>query len=168
MDWTDRKEAINGFIKKFRWGFVVLLTGLFLMGMPKTNEDPQPILVEQETGDEEKTLQEQLEELLSQLDGAGKVTVLLSMESGSRTHFQADIDQTRSQDSQNKRSETVIVTSSDRNEVGLVQQVDAPLYRGAVILCQGGNDPQIKLAIVDAVSTATGLTSDKISVWKMK
>ena len=63
MDWTDRKEAINGFIKKFRWAFVVLLTGLFLMGMPKTSEDPQTVLVEQETGSEEKTLQEQLEEL---------------------------------------------------------------------------------------------------------
>ena len=168
MDWTDRKDAVNGFIKKFRWAFLVLLMGLFLMGMPKTNEEPETILVDREADKAEKTLQEQLEELLSQLDGAGKVTVLLSVESGKRTHYQADIDQTRSQDSQDKKSETVILTSSDRNEMGLVQQVDAPVYRGAVILCQGGNDPGIKLAIVDAVSTATGLTSDKISVWKMK
>ena len=168
MDWTDRKDAVNTFLKKYRWAFLILLTGLLLMGFPKDAADVHAAPSETQIASEEKSLQQELEELLSQLDGAGKVTVLLSMESGSRTHYQTDVDQSKSQDSQDKRSETVIVTASDRNEVGLVQQIDSPIYRGAVILCQGGNDPGVKLAIVDAVSTATGLTSDKISVWKMK
>ena len=168
MELTDRKDAINTFVKKYRWAFLVLLLGLFLMGLPQNSTNPESIPAETEAAQEEKSLQEELEELLSQLEGAGKVTVLLSMESGTRTHYQSDIDQSKTQDSQDRRSETVIVTSSDRNEAGLVQQVDSPVYRGAVILCQGGNDPGVKLAIVDAVSTATGLTSDKIAVWKMK
>ena len=138
------------------------------MGFPNDESDAHATPLEPPTVCAEKSLQEELEELLSQLDGAGKVTVLLSMESGSRTHYQTNSDQTKSQDSQDERSETVIVTSADRNEVGLVQQVDSPIYRGAVVLCQGGSDPGVKLAIVDAVSTATGLTTDKISVWKMK
>ena len=168
MDWTDRKDALNTFLKKYRWAFLVLLIGLFLMGFPNDESDAHATPLEPPTVCAEKSLQEELEELLSQLDGAGKVTVLLSMESGSRTHYQTNSDQTKSQDSQDERSETVIVTSADRNEVGLVQQVDSPIYRGAVVLCQGGSDPGVKLAIVDAVSTATGLTTDKISVWKMK
>jgi len=39
---------------------------------------------------------------------------------------------------------------------------------GAVIVCQGADDPQVRLSIVDAVSKVTGLGSDKISVLKMK
>ena len=168
MDWTDRKDSINAFFKKYRWALLVLLTGLLLMGIPQNREDAVPVPDMKETGTAQDSLQQELEALLSQLDGAGKVTVLLSMETGARTHYQADTDQSDTQDSRSKRSETVIVTGSDRNEAGLVRQVDSPVYRGAVILCQGGDDPRVKLAIVDAVATATGLTSDKISVWKMK
>ena len=168
MDWTDRKDSINAFFKKYRWALLVLLTGLLLMGIPQNREDAVPVPDMKEAGTAEESLQQELETLLSQLDGAGKVTVLLSMESGARTHYQADTDQSKAQDTQSKRSETVIITASDRNELGLVQQIDSPVYRGAVVLCQGGDDPCVKLAIVDAVSTATGLTSDKISVWKMK
>ena len=168
MDWTDRKNAVNAFLKKFRWAFVVLLMGLIFMGFPEnsTNADTEPAGMEPVS--KERTLQEELEGLLSQLDGAGKVRVLLSMESGTRTHYQTDMEQSKTQDSQDKRSETVVITGSERNEVGLIQQIDQPVYRGAVILCQGGSDPGVKFAIVDAVSTATGLTADKIAVWKMK
>lgn len=168
MDWTDAKESIETFFKKYRWAVLILLVGVILMGLPEKNAEERSNPDIQQTIHREVSFQEQLEELLSHLDGAGKVTVLLSTESGTRTHYQADTDQSDTQDSRSKRSETVIVTGSDRNEAGLVRQVDSPVYRGAVILCQGGDDPRVKLAIVDAVATATGLTSDKISVWKMK
>jgi stage III sporulation protein AG len=39
---------------------------------------------------------------------------------------------------------------------------------GAVVIAQGADDPSIKLAIVDAVTKATGLGANKISVLKMK
>ena len=44
----------------------------------------------------------------------------------------------------------------------------SPTYLGAVIVCQGGDSPTVKLAIVEAVSNATGLSADKITVLKMK
>jgi hypothetical protein len=37
-----------------------------------------------------------------------------------------------------------------------------------VIVCQGGDQPEVKLAVVEAVCDAVGLTADKISVLKMK
>jgi len=42
------------------------------------------------------------------------------------------------------------------------------LYRGAVVVCQGGDNASVRLAVVEAVSNATGLTSDRITVLKMK
>jgi stage III sporulation protein AG len=36
------------------------------------------------------------------------------------------------------------------------------------VVCQGADDPVVKLLIVDAVSKVTGLGADKISVMKMK
>ena len=62
----------------------------------------------------------------------------------------------------------MIVSDSARAESGLVQQILPPTYQGAVILCQGADSAAVRLALIEAVSNATGLSSDRISVLKMK
>lgn len=166
MDWTDKKNTIAQFLKKYRWAAVVLLAGLVLMALPEGKTADEPPAPEEPIRQE--TLQEELEALLCTLDGAGKVKVLLTTASGAETHYQTDEDTAKTGDSADRRTQTVIITSEDRSETGLVQRIDPPVYLGAVVLCQGADRPQVKLAVVDAVATATGLTSDKISVWKMK
>lgn len=166
MDWKDSKDAIAQFLKKYRWAAAVLLAGLVLMALPEGetgNVTPAP-----EEPARQETLQEELEVLLGKLDGAGKVKVLLTTVSGAETHYQTDEDTAKTDAGADKRTETVIITDTDRSETGLVRRVDPPVYLGAVVLCQGADRPQVKLAVVDAVATATGLTSDKIAVWKMK
>jgi len=49
-----------------------------------------------------------------------------------------------------------------------VQQVNPPTYLGAVIVCQGADSASVRLAIVSAVGSVTGLSTDKITVLKMK
>ena len=66
------------------------------------------------------------------------------------------------------RFTTVTVTDSQRNERGLINKTSAPIYRGAVVVCDGADNPQVNLDIVSAVSNITGLRSDQISVLKMK
>lgn len=167
MEWLEKKETVAVIFKKYRWAMLVLLAGLLLMALPEGTKAEAVNTVPEEAAQEE-TLQQELESILSRLEGAGKVQVLLSIESGPQTHYQLDTNQTSTDTSSDKRTETVIITGTDRNQSGLVQRVDPPVYLGAVVLCQGADSPQVKLAIVDAVGTATGLTSDKISVWKMK
>ena len=43
-----------------------------------------------------------------------------------------------------------------------------PQFRGALVVCQGGGDPAVRLAVIEAVSALTGLGSDKISVVKLQ
>jgi stage III sporulation protein AG len=64
-------------------------------------------------------------------------------------------------------ADTVIVMDGNREETGLVKQVLPPVYRGAVIACQGADSANIRLAIVEAVKSVTGLSSDRITVLKM-
>jgi uncharacterized protein with ATP-grasp and redox domains len=111
---------------------------------------------------------EQLEEILSQVAGAGRVKVLLTVEEGAWTRYQTDSDTQNAGDSRSVRVDTVIVTDRERAQSGLVTQVNPPVYLGAVVVCQGAESAAVRLAITEAVSDATGLTSDKISVLKMK
>ena len=114
------------------------------------------------------TVQEELEEVLSYIQGAGAVKVMLTVASGEQTVYQKNEDSTISDTSTSIQTEVVTVTDAERNEVGLIQQINPPRYLGAIILCQGADDPAVKLAISNAVSKITGLGTDRIAVLKMK
>lgn len=156
------KQALS-LVTKYKYALLVVLLGLALMLIPgrteSKEETPEPTVAQQtKTEDAER-----LEDFLSQIQGAGKVQVLLSYAKGERTVYQTDSDT----DSGGTRMDTVIITDSQRGESGLIQQIDPPSYLGAIIVCQGADRADVRLAIVEAVSTYTGLGADRISVLKM-
>lgn len=161
MDLIKIRDKLIEQIKKYRYALIVLLLGIVLMTLPEfgqKNDEPQETTVQKDTEDPTQ----QLSEILSQIRGAGKVRLFLTLETGERTIYQTD------QDGQGLDRETVLITDADRTQKGLIQQIASPVYRGAVIVCQGADDPEVRLSIVEAVSDATGLTTDRISVLKMK
>ena len=113
-------------------------------------------------------MQLRLSNLLSQMAGAGRVKVLLTEATGEQIFYQEDRDTSDSDQSQTTRTDTVIVTDGTHSQEGLIRQVNPPTYLGAVILCQGADQPSVRLAITEAVANATGLGYHKITVLKMK
>lgn len=161
MDGFAPKQRINALFAKYKYPILVLLVGLALLLLPDREASPAPVPPETVP---EKGLEQRLEELLSQVQGAGQVRVLLTEDTGRETVYQTDVQS----DSDSRRSEdTVLVEDSSRNETGLVRRTLEPRYRGAVILCQGADIPGVKLAIVEAVRCVTGLGADEISVQKL-
>lgn len=166
MDWINSSRNTLEFLKKYRYVIIMLLVGLFLMLLPKaSSQEPERI---ENPVQQEENLQSRLETLLSHMEGAGKVKVLLTEAEGSRKIFQTDENSDRSESSSRVDIQTVIITDSGRGEDGLVQQTLPPVYLGAVVLCQGADSAAVRLAIMEAVSRATGLASYNISVLKMK
>ena len=158
MDWVTLRSRGKELVRKYRYVLLVVLAGLFLMALPdgkNTKAAPEPAAAETEP---RQDLQTGLEEILSQIQGAGRVR------EGERTVYQTDEDSTSS----GIRSDTVLLNGSDRSQTGLVQQVNPPTYLGAVIVCQGADSASVRLAIVSAVGSVTGLSTDKITVLKMK
>ena len=163
MDWVNTRDKILNFAKRYWYVLLVLVIGLGLMALPTEKQDRETTVSQPET--QPQILQQELEQILSQIRGAGKVKVLLTELTGSQIVYQTDQDQ-RGEDSSNIK--TVIITDKDRNQNGLVHRVDPPVYLGAVIVCQGGDSAAVKLAIVEAVASVTGLSTDRITVLKMK
>lgn len=170
MDITVIRTKILEWGRKYRYVVMILAVGIVLMLLPtgrKNSELPQTLEPEQEKPHLEITA-EALEGILSQIKGAGKVDVLLTCSAGERTVFRSNERSSSSGDSRNQEYETVLISDGNRTEAALVEQMLAPEYLGAVIVCQGAEDPSVKLAVSEAVSKATGLGADRISVLKMK
>ena len=168
MDWIEKKKDISILLVKYRWVALVFVVGLLLMILPQENNKIQDTKNSLEDAQKEDTLEDKLERMLSKLEGAGRVNVLLSVASGPENYYQTDEDIVKDTDSLDKKEKTVIVNSENREQIPVVRRTDPPVYLGAVVLCQGADSAAVRLAVVDAVGTATGLTSDKISVLKMK
>lgn len=160
------KTQVLQLIKQYKLAALILAVGLLLMLLPSGSRQKE--LSAASPSQSTVTPEEQLEVILSQIRGVGKVRVLLTVAQGEQTIYIYDEDHSDTSDTESQRRETVVITGTDRGQSGLVSQVIPPVYRGAVIVCQGGDLPEIRLAVVEAVCDATGLTADKITVLKMK
>jgi stage III sporulation protein AG len=170
MDIAVIRNKLAAWIRKYRYIAIVLAVGVVLMLWPTGTNRSEDVISTEPTQERAKleVTEEQLESVLSQMKGVGKVEVLLTCAAGERSVFHADERSSLSENNQSEEYETVLITDKDRTEEALVSQVIAPEYLGAVIVCQGASDPAVRLAVSDAVSKATGLGMDRISVLMMK
>lgn len=168
MDMKLMVSKAGEWIKKYRYAMLVLAIGIGLMIIPTPTKNTRQIQESPRESEVSQTMEERLEEILCQIQGAGRVEVMLTVGLGEETVYQLNEDSVISDTTSSVQTKAVTVTDSDRNQNGLIRQIIPPEYLGAIVVCQGGGDPQVQLAIVNAVSKVTGLGADRISVLKMK
>lgn len=113
--------------------------------------------------------EERLQSILSCIDGVGEVRVALSLdESTERIIAKDDEISAEKSSGESSRSETVIVSYGSGTEEAVTLKYLYPVYRGAIVSAVGAADTDIKLDITRAVSSFTGLSTDKITVVKME
>lgn len=165
MEIRKTLEQLTRTVGQYKYPMIVILIGLLIMLMPPKSKEKEIVIL---PADENiMTVEERLCDILSVISGAGKVRVLLTESLGEEIIYQTDINSNTSANLNDTSSDTVIVSDAERNESGLVRQVNPPVYLGAIIICEGADNPVVRLGIVEAVSTVTGLGADKISVLKM-
>lgn len=168
MDGSKILKNISTITSKYKYAIIILLIGISLMLLPKHGADDNPVQPLTVAQQESISIEAQLAYILSQVKGAGKVEVMLTVKEGEQTIYQMDTIVSKTDASASNTNDTVIITDDNRAQSALVRQVYGPKYQGAIILCAGANDPSVRLAIVDAVSKITGLGADKISVLELK
>lgn len=152
----------NGPLANCRGALLVLALGTVLLLLPGGGEEKEKA-APSSAGSQDfdlEAFESKLARTLSQIQGAGGVEVLLTLDSGSRQVLAQD----REQDSDGGRATTVTVGKGSGNQEVVALQTIAPSFRGALVVCPGGEDPAVRLALTRAVSALTGLGADCISV----
>ncbi len=95
----------------------------------------------------------------TQVSGVGKVTAVVTVESGYEYVYAADSKPTASGDS---TQYITLGNGADEQPVYLTRRV--PVISGIGIVCDGGNDPTVRQEIIGLLSAAFGVGSHKIYV----
>ena len=157
------------YLKQYKYVLIVIAAGILLLAWPSGTQSEEPAATGGVTGQEEdfsvEALEERLGEVLSKVDGAGQVSVVLTVRSGMERVLATDRSMTQAADAQEREEQTVVISTGSGEETVLITQ-KYPTFQGALVVCRGGDDPVVQLTLTRAVSALTGLGSDRITVCK--
>lgn len=153
-----------------KYAALVILLGVLLLLLPDSKKDTTEATPAENGADEfsVEAFEQKLEDILSDIEGAGRVRVVLTVRSDTKRVYVQDESIQLDAGSEQTQRETVIVSGGSGVQEGLLEQNIAPKYQGALVVATGGGDPDVRLKLTQAVSVVTGLGSDKISICKGK
>lgn len=167
-----KTEGVRKLWDRYKYAALILLIGAGLLlwpgGSGHTAQTGQSEAPPAYTAAE--TLRKDLEEILGQIQGVGTVRVLLTVDTDGERQLAQNTELRYSGSAAapadySRTSEPVLLDGGDREET-VVTQTAYPTYRGALVVCQGGDRADVKLAVTEAVSALTGLSSDRVTVAK--
>lgn len=165
-----KAEGVRKIWDRYKYAALVALIGAGLLLWPGGGDSPGGGRSVGQREPAPPDLQIQLEEILTTVSGVGQVRVLLTVESDGERQLAQDTEleysgSTAAPEDYSRRSETVLVKGGSGTEPVTVRQT-YPTYRGALVVCQGGDRAEVRLAVTEAVAALTGLTTDRVTVVK--
>ncbi len=166
------KEKLNKLLealKARRAVLFILLAGLVILLIP-TGHNEETAQEQPETPalrEDPEALEARLEAILSKIEGAGRVEVLLTLGDDGERVLARDSGVSRDGERWEEETDTVTVSQGSGKTGEVEISYRYPAYRGAVICAEGAGSAQVRLELTEAVRAATGLGSDAIKIVKM-
>ncbi len=185
-DWKEILKSLEKLKKKENL-FVLILVGVLLMviSLPvdKKKTTMEEIAVEtpkQETNQEQvEQLELRLEQILSKMDGVGKVQVMITLKSKGEKIVEKDMESsentTEEMDSQggerkttdyNKKESTIFIEKENGGSEPYVTKEMEPEIEGILVIAEGGGKPSVEKNISEAVLALFPIDAHKIKVMK--
>lgn len=160
-------EQLWKLLDKYKYVLLVILAGMILLLWPTGEKEPSQEGTGQSAPEDFDlaALEEKLSQTLSQVEGAGKVTVTLTVKSGMEQVPFTDRSTSVSERGNSVEEKTVVISTGSGQET-VVRVQRGPVFQGAVVVCQGGDRAEVRLLMTQAVASLTGLGADRITVCK--
>lgn len=135
--------------------------------------------VETSASKAEDSMVRNLESILSNISGVGKVKVMLTYSQTSQTiplynqnSSEKNTEETDKQGGSRKIKETdtkteIIYQEENGKKVPITQSIVSPTVEGAIVTAEGAGTAAVKTNIIQAVEAVTGIATHKIQVFEM-
>lgn len=135
------------------------------------------LLQEQETVSYKDDLKSELINILKKINGVGEVDVLITYSETSKLVpvYNENSSESKTSEEDTEGGTRVIESYDSSKEVvtdessePITERIIMPKIEGAIVICEGANDINVKNNVISAVEAATGLKVHKIQVFEMK
>lgn len=165
-------EGAKKLWNRYKYGMLVLAVGVVLLVWPGRGVSSPAAESGRPDEDclrtEARELETRLENILQTIRDVGTVQVLLTLESDGERQLAENTElsyrgSAAAPEDYSRRSEPVL-TEGTGGEESIVTRRSYPVYRGALVVCQGGGRAAVRLTVTEAVAALTGLSADRITV----
>lgn len=189
MDYTKEKKGkrrIENLVIILIVGIIIIIVASSFTSDGKNKKNTQEpkgeiALITNEPDDKIKKLEQRLESILSEIEGAGTVKVMVTgitdgevvhaynqIEENSVTEEKDNTDRTGRTDEYRREQEMVFMEANAGGRVPVIIKSYEPEIKGVVVVADGAGSSIIRQNIKDAVAALTGLPAHKINVLKRK
>lgn len=163
---TDKKIAVMLLIGIV--GILLIIISEFIPNKDKTEikKEDNEIVYDYIQENEKK-----LKNIISKIDGAGKVEIMITLKSGEENKYAVNISSQNKNDeklNENKTENEYVVIDGANGDECILLKTEFPQVQGVVVVCEGGDNSRIKNDITNAVSALLNISTNNISVLKMK
>ncbi len=176
---SDKGRKIQMLILMILIGVLIVM---FTNNLLKTSEPASAQLIDTSSGSSQTISREdsQMEEILSQIQGVGKVKVMITYENTGKNIYAVDVNETLDLEEQKTGADRVVTKKNEDKKTTVVfNQINGqrtPLYedtmaanvRGVLVVAEGANDPSVRSQILNAVRVLTGVELHKIAICPYK
>lgn len=155
--------------------FLALLAGVLLLAMGKGffgGEKETPAQAETQTASDvaERETETRMAEILSKVQGAGAVDVMLTYcRTEERTIAQDEVREESERDGKFRVEQKAVLTEEKGgNTAPFILSENAPVIEGVVIVAEGGGDATVQAALHQAAEALCNVPAHKIPVLQMK
>ena len=139
------------------------IAGMLLILFSDESKETKEVTGSEITNEFSESYEDELEKLISKIEGAGKVSVMITYKSGYENVFANDKEESFRNGEQKMKSDYIIVDGVN-GETGLKIKSIYPEIKGVAVVCGGASDPVIKERIISVVSALFDISTKNISV----
>lgn len=155
---------------------LIVLSAGDLLGKNNKSSEDSDIHIEKDTddGDSEKYVEEmetRLKDVLSNVAGVGQVSVMITVKDTAEEVTLKDRKTTSelgSNVTNSQNEESTVYREDGQTKIPYVVKEINPQVMGVVVVSTGGDDPQIKKEIIEAVQVLFDIEPHKIKVMKQQ
>ncbi len=169
-----RRKNIENLVLFLVGVVIVIIAGSYIF-----SDDEVEVVSENNISDvfDAEVFEKKLAKILSEIQGAGDVEVMISYETGIETVPLLDTKDSNtvteeSGSNSNRRTEqnsleTSIIFNQEKNgnKVPYISKTIMPTVGGVIVTSDGGGDQIVKANIIKAVTVVTGVTANKVQVF---
>ncbi|KGG81428.1 hypothetical protein Y919_00250 [Caloranaerobacter azorensis H53214] len=169
-------------------GAIILIATSSFVGETDKKSVPETVLYQESSSvksnskiieDYASTIERKLEDILSSIDGVGKVKVMVTLEDTAERI--PAINTTRTEEKTSEKdskggirevskqnySEQIVVNNSDDDSLVIIKEVK-PKVKGVIVVAEGADDLYIKEKLYEAVKTVLGISGNRVGIFSSK